>query len=776
MIKRILLLVIVIGGGMTTVAQNSIDTLFVSVSQRLSGHPSELIYLQTGKDIYETGEDLWFKAYQLDAKSFALSEQSETLYLQMLNDKDSVVWAEKYPIEKGIAEGHVYIDTKLSEGNYRLGTYTRHSYYNDTTGISPERKIRIVRNIALDSLPEHREKPGEFRFNLFPEGGNLVSGLPFRLAFKATGSGGCPVDVEGTLYQDEIPVLSFKSSHDGMGVIPFTPFSGKEYRIELANGYSYALPEIYRQGMGLRLSGRDGKQLEFLISQTEGLSDQEVYLVGQIRGTVCCVAKGLLKDRLKMKIPLSEFPYQGIAEFTLFNAAMQPVAERLVYVHPEKKLHIDIVTEKESYVLREKATLKVKVTDDNGQPVKADLGISVFDKAYSNPDDRVNMLAYCYLSSQIRGAVVCRPAYYFDEKNADRMQAMDLLLLTQGWRRYVWELNGTVRHGEMFLRDDVTGIQTLGSKKKSKGTGGAKQLIQVSGAEGNSTYLMTDSLGRFTVDTDLMKTLRGGYVYLKPMLSKEFKPELEIQDYFPAIDSIRRKKSFDCSLINCTQRPKEEIYDAPVVSGDSTILLDEVVIARKARKPFRDKLMGRLDSLAQMNLNSVYVCTSCGLLLNYNPDYQGHHALVGEGGCPAKGRKQPVDGETYRIAKYKYYGDAKGGGVYFSVVDAHSVVYHAAEFTEEELLRMNNMWRVKGYYGKREFYQPDEIDMQLPVPDARNTLLWAPSVVTDEKGEATVSFYCSDINTGFIGVAEGVDGTGLLETDQCEFRVIRRAD
>ena len=205
-------------------------------------------------------------------------------------------------------------------------------------------------------------------------------------------------------------------------------------------------------------------------------------------------------------------------------------------------------------------------------------------------------------------------------------------------------------------------------------------------------------------------------------------------------------------------------------------LVDEVVIARKARKPFRDKLMGRLDSLAQMNLNSVYVCTSCGLLLNYNPDYQGHHALVGEGGCPAKGRKQPVDGETYRIAKYKYYGDSKGGGVYFSVVDAHSVVYHATEFTEEELLRMNNMWRVKGYYGKREFYQPDEIDMQLPVPDARNTLLWAPSVVTDEKGEATVSFYCSDINTGFIGVAEGVDGTGLLGTDQCEFRVIRRAD
>ena len=60
------------------------------------------------------------------------------------------------------------------------------------------------------------------------------------------------------------------------------------------------------------------------------------------------------------------------------------------------------------------------------------------------------------------------------------------------------------------------------------------------------------------------------------------------------------------------------------------------------------------------------------------------------------------------------------------------MVYHAAEFTEEELLRMNNMWRVKGYYGKREFYQPDEIDMQLPVPDARNTCLLYTSDAADE--------------------------------------------
>ena len=64
--------------------------LFTSVSEGLAGHPSELVYLQTNKGIYETGEDLWFKAYGLDAQSFGLSDRSKTLYLQMMDAKDSV--------------------------------------------------------------------------------------------------------------------------------------------------------------------------------------------------------------------------------------------------------------------------------------------------------------------------------------------------------------------------------------------------------------------------------------------------------------------------------------------------------------------------------------------------------------------------------------------------------------------------------------------------------------------------------------------------------------
>lgn len=767
---RLLIPAILIGAGTVTTAQNRIDTLAATVSDRLAGHPSELVYLQPAKGICETGEDLWFKAYQLDAQSFGLSQRSRTLYLQLVSETDSVVWREKYPVENGLSHGHVYIGEKWPDGDYRLEGYTRHSFLTDTTEMLPARKIKVVKNIARGRPAADGKQAEAFRFGVYPEGGNLVAGLPARVAFKATDGRGYPAKAEGTLYAGETPVAAIGSVHDGMGSFVFTPAAGQPYRIELANGYTCPLPEIYPEGMTLQLTRQDTAGLEFAVSQTAGLPAREIYLLGQMRGLVCCVAKGLLRDSLKIRIPAAEFPYQGIAGFTLFDEALQPVAERLAYLRPEKKLHIRIEPDKNSYGLREKAMLKIYVTDGGGKPVRANLGISVFDKAYLNPADPVNLLSYCYLSSQIRG-VVHNPAYYFDEGQADRMQALDLLLLTQGWRRYVWGVSSPAGRGELFLTDEITGVQTIGSKKKSKGTQRTEQLIQVSGAEGNSSFVWADSAGCFTVDTEKMKELRGGYVYLKPMLSEAFKPKLEIADCFPAIDSLRKSKPAYYPVTDVSQTGNEQVLEMPVVSNDSTILLDEVVVSRKARRPFRDKFMGRLDSLMQMEIGMPWVCPD-GHLENYKDGYTVHHdprycpnATI----VPPEKRSKPVEGKTYRIIKPKYFD----GGKWFIVEDEQYVVYHGPIYSEEEILRRNNLWRTKGYYAAREFYQPDEVDIQLSTPDARNTLLWAPSVVTDEKGEASVSFYCSDINTGFVGVAEGTDGTGLLGTGKCEFRVVR---
>ena len=104
-------------------------------------------------------------------------------------------------------------------------------------------------------------------------------------------------------------------------------------------------------------------------------------------------------------------------------------------------------------------------------------------------------------------------------------------------------------------------------------------------------------------------------------------------------------------------------------------------------------------------------------------------------------------------------------------------IYHHVppklKLTEEELLKLLNLFRIRAYYGKHEFYQPnyDKEYVPISVPDYRNTLMWAPSIITNDKGEATVIFYCSDFNAEFVGKIEGVGGDGLLCTDFFKFTV-----
>ena len=744
----------------------------------IAGHSQnvslELVYLQTDKGIYETGEDLWFKTYTLDAQSLALSDRSKTLFVEMLNAKDSIVWQEKYPILSGIAEGHVYVDKDLKEGDYRIHAYTRFSFLNDTLRPVYPKKIRVVKSIAYKgtNTPQEKDQPVA-RLSFFPEGGCLIDGIPTKVAFKALDAKGMPAKVAGRLQENGKDIAKLESVHDGMGFVFMLPRKGASYKAVLSDGREFPFAEVVSSGLSIHLRKQTDEYLEFLLSQPKGAAAQAIKLEGKMRGGLCCMATGTLSERLKIRIPLKEFPMQGIAEFTLYNANGQPMAERLVYVHPERKLHIELNTDSAHYFTRGKGKLNVKVTDEAGNPVQAHLGLSIFDRAYQNELNPENMLSYCYLSTEIKGNIH-NPAYYFDSNNKDRQAALDLLLLTQGWRRYVWEKADTAMLADCFLSDEIRGKQIIG-KKKQKELANGGQLIQVSGPSTKSQFIIVDSLGRFTVSTDQMIALRGGYVYLKPMLDKdEYKPSIVVEESFYKADSLRKSCQSFFACMNPSLVVSDLALDYPVISQDSSILLSEITVTGKKGRIFRDKMMGRLDSLAQISIGVSWVCgckSDCGTFLN---DYKGYsHHPIGCPGAPPKKRVPPVIGETYALIKYEPVGKKGGWNDGWIITAMDHVTYQGEEFTEEELLRMNNLWRVKGYYGTREFYQPDELDVQSPLPDARNVLLWKPDIITDEKGEAEVEFFCSDINTNFMGVIEGTDGLGNLGTSQCEFRVLK---
>ena len=734
----------------------------------------ELVYLQTDKGIYETGEDLWFKTYTLDAQSLALSDRSKTLFVEMLNAKDSIVWQEKYPILSGIAEGHVYVDKDLKEGDYRIHAYTRFSFLNDTLRPVYPKKIRVIKSIAYKGTnsPQEKDQPVA-RLSFFPEGGYLIDGIPTKVAFKALDEKGMPAKVKGVLLENGKDIAKLESVHDGMGFVFMLPRKGASYKAVLSDGREFPFAEVVSSGLSVHLRKQTDEYLEFLLSQPKGAAAQAIKLEGKMRGGLCCTATGTLSEKLKIRIPLKEFPMQGIAEFTLYNTDGQPMAERLVYIHPERKLHIELNTDSARYFTRGKGKLNVKVTDEAGNPVQAHLGLSIFDRAYQNELNPENMLSYCYLFTEIKGNIH-NPAYYFDSNNKDRQAALDLLLLTQGWRRYVWEKADSATLADCFLSDEIKGKQIIG-KKKQKELANGGQLIQVSGPSTKSQFIIVDSLGRFTVSTDQMIALRGGYVYLKPMLDKdEYKPSIVVEESFYKADSLRKSCQSFFACMNPSLVVSDLALDYPVISQDSSILLSEITVTGKKGRIFRDKMMGRLDSLAQISIGVSWVCgckSDCGTFLN---DYKGYsHHPIGCPGAPPKKRVPPVIGETYALIKYEPVGKKGGWNDGWIITAMDHVTYQGEEFTEEELLRMNNLWRVKGYYGTREFYQSDELDMQSPLPDARNVLLWKPDIITDEKGEAEVEFFCSDINTNFMGVIEGTDGLGNLGTSQCEFRVLK---
>jgi len=697
---------------------------------------SDLVYLQTSKSIYETEEDVWFKGYVLDSQFFLPSGNSKILFVQLIEDKtNKVVWEKKYEIESGFVNGHLFLDSNLAEGTYTLAAYSSFSYTRNSKEFYALKKLEVLKSISRKEIIKPVEKDNTLHFDIFPEGGKLVHGIENTLAFKAVDSNGLPIDVSGNLYENNKPLLDFKSIHAGMGSFVFTPDADKKYHILLkspASGQKFSLGEIHRSGKTLQLAGQTKETLIFKVSQSAALKEETVYLRLQVRGIVYSIAVGLLKKELIIKVPLKDIP-QGIAEVTLFNENSVPEAERLVYVNPDQKLDINVQLDKSSYGTREKVTLKIKVTDQNGQPAAAHLGLSVYDKLYQNRGDAKNIFTHYFLSTQLKGNIY-DPAYYFNEQNKNRHQALNLLLLTQGWRSYVWEESNLKEKGKTLIpivSDELKAKISL-RKNDAKKTETPPQGIKVFSADEHkgSDIVLADEAGVFFITPDHLRKGEGGYTYLKLMTPQESKYYIDIKDF--SFEEISRERKIKTAIYPIPALLNKKTEDLQLIGDRPDInKLNEVLITSKKKIIFRDKFIGKLDSLAKIKPSTDYICEN-GIL-----------------NCP----KHPP------YPNYKFMNTINN-----------------RQFSEAELLVMFNIAAIKGYYGKKVFYEPiyDEVTINDPAADYRNTLYWKPDLITNEQGEATVSFFCSDINTSFLGNIEGVNADGLLGAENFEFLVRKK--
>ena len=287
------------------------------------------------------------------------------------------------------------------------------------------------------------------------------------------------------------------------------------------------------------------------------------------------------------------------------------------------------------------------------------------------------------------------------------------------------------------------------------------QFIQVLSPQGDTCLVMSDSLGRFEIDPDLMDRMRGN-VYLKPMVGKP-RGKLTLDSPFDSIDVYRqgRIRYLSQNLIFAKEDEESVFYYDP-----ETTLLKESVVSAKRNSIARDKVTSHLDSLAILSCPE-WECDCGGL-----NDYHGYscHPVGSPMAANYTGKRHaPKRGKMYDLIKW----EPVGPNGEWAITQMSEIIYPGPDYTEEDLLKMNGMWKTKGYFPKREFYQPDELDLASPTPDFRNILQWQPAVLTDENGMAEIPFAASDVNTEFIGLIEAVDGMGLLGCQTLTFRVIK---
>lgn len=281
----------------------------------------------------------------------------------------------------------------------------------------------------------------------FPEGGDLVHNLKTKVAFKALNEFGKPTDVEGIIIDEfGAKVANFSSYHDGMGVFDLKPESHKKYAAKITKpkglDKTYPLPKSKYNGYGLNIvtQTRHG-----ITAEVKGASQQsEIHLIAQNGADILYSNSFVLDKKQTIYIPTEEFPL-GISRLTLIDELNQPQCERLVFCNMKKQLNIEVKTNKEKYLPREQVNLSIKVTDENGDPVQGKFSLSVADESLLtfSDDKQGHILSSILLESELKGEI-SEPNFYFETaeealSRKDKSKAMDMLMMTHGWRRFNWQ-------------------------------------------------------------------------------------------------------------------------------------------------------------------------------------------------------------------------------------------------------------------------------------------------------------------------------------------------
>jgi hypothetical protein len=771
-------------------------------------------YLHTDRDSYFAGDDIWFKAYLIDALDRLLTDHSSNLHVELISLSSKIISSRIIQLAGGLGNGDFKLSTDIKSGRYKLRAYTNYMRnFGDQLFFSKE--ISVL-NSSDSSIVSDNVKYVDNRVQLyfFPEGGSLVENVSSVVAFKAVNSLGKGCDVSGKIYSSAGELItSFKSTHLGMGRFFLRPLPGLKY-YSIARGadsidFRTELPASFIHGVTISASINQHNEL-LITTKTNPetltlVADHDLALSISIRKEVIKTIPYRIKSSVtNFVVPTDDLP-DGILMLTLSGPEDLPLSERLIYIESEVPEKITIKTDKLLYNKREPVALTISLPYDSISDARGNVSLAVADKNLTDNSSLFprNISSWFLLESDIRGFVE-EPSYYFDPSNPDRLKDLDLLLVTQGWRDFAWKYDTAYFPPENgFI---VSG--RLRKNKQNKLIDDSRVSIGVFGSK--NSYLKTvpvDSTGRFRLSGI---DLTGEATIIASGIGPKDRPEGIL-----TLDSVKYSspKLYDSLNVSFVIRNNDQskiksyykIIEAKrkKFKLTDTIGLGEVSIISELHKDHQaDKVLQ--SRLKYINPDAELKVTEAMLGYPNIPELirgkipgvevlgpkEGQYSIYIRGISTIHGITSPlvlIDGNkaTYadllivpisvvdridvlkQIGTTVIYGLAGANGVINLITKAGGTppIYKPVDYSAR--LRMS------GYSDSRIFYSPQHPpdSNSRYNPDLRSTIYWNPDINLDGNKVVNLNYYnCDNASVTRITV-EGITTEGIPVTGKAEYEV-----
>ncbi|MBQ8608444.1 MAG: hypothetical protein IJ417_09715 [Bacteroidaceae bacterium] len=775
--------------------------------------PQEKVFLHFDNTGYFMGETIWFKAYVVNPINNRPNILSKVLYVELLTPEGRVIQSQKLKIENGQCNGQLSLAQLLHPGFYEVRAYTAlmlnweecpvfsrvFPIFNapQTEEEGMYEKPRMLSQPRSERLPEMRAKrPNMEKINLnfFPEGGHLIEECSSNVAFKATDSKGNPISVQGNVYNDRREKLvALNVIHDGMGLFSFTPQKGENYYAEISiNGtlQRFNLPQAESRGYSMSIDNLSSEQLTILLTRNEVVDTTRVLAItGMSRGKITLfkpvVWQG--KSTITLSFDKKDMP-EGVNQFTLFDTQGNIYAERLAFIPPFQSVHFFLEGNKGNLQPKEKVEMKFKLTDTQGHPVRTMFSLAVRDAATETPSNESygTIAANLLLGSELKG-YIHDINYYFEADDSLHRLALDLLLCTQGWRRYNWKQMSEPQNFQVKYPAEeglvIMGDLTSTFRNRVKDGVDMKVFLYNGNGERRVGSCRTDSLGKFAF---LAEDFTGRWIMHMQTYENEKLKEMNV--------NLKKVVAPQPRFYNQTETT---LYDRKSNNKTEVVTIDTLRSVQEQNRQQWENLLPTVKVESSKEWQSQFVRQWNNMIYDMEDerirmDETGEHYLenfydwlednnpfftytTNDSGFTARYKGRPVRFFVSRIGTGKWLtnNDVSIDVCNLSINDVEAIAISDKSNAELAMSRFgyetdsingsdavivslfirNDYFRYKDKRGHRrtkvqgyspivQFYMPDYSYTDLPnEKDFRRTLYWAPYVTTDEQGEAIIRFY-----------------------------------